>query len=62
MSLNNNYINYYLNYFRMEAPKFKFKSTAKKNTKETEKKKERDNFSIEESKKFYKQWLRSYIN
>lgn len=46
----------------MEATKFKFKSTAKKTTKEPEKKIERDNFSIDESKKYYTEFMTSYAS
>jgi len=44
----------------MENTKFKFKSTARKNNKETEKNSEKDNFSIEESKKYYSEFMLLY--
>ncbi len=44
----------------MENTKFKFKSTAKKNPKEAEKLTEKDNFSIEESKKYYAEFMSIY--
>ncbi len=44
----------------MENTKFKFKSTARKSTQETEKKLEKENFSIEELKKYYADFMLSY--
>lgn len=44
----------------MENTKFKFKSTARKNPKETEKNSEKENFSIEESKKYYTDFMLIY--
>ena len=44
----------------MENNKFKFKSTARKGTKETEKKIERENFTIEELKKYYSDFILTY--
>jgi hypothetical protein len=44
----------------MENTKFKFKSTTRKNPKETEKNSEKENFSIEESKKYYTDFMLIY--